>query len=185
MKSKYLFIFMIIALLTGCSSNIFNVFGTSDNLSTLTVRGCGADLKVTNRLTPVNLYPKMVECIDNSQYNNAVILFSLAGTYSYFDVNRAADSRTGNVHASLLANAMKSVGDENKRKMFGEELQRTLGDKARLAKICTQIQHIGMPDYSPDYINKNTSVANDVAGKDVDPQVNWQNALEGYLHCPG
>lgn len=188
MKAKYLFVFMVIAALSGCNNALFKKIDIlkKDSSQILTLKGCGDDIKVSNKSTPPDLYQGIVKCINNRHYNNGVILFSLSGTYSYFDVSRMADATKKNIHTHLLAKAMNSVDDEDKskREAFREKLQQTLSDKFRLVEVCAQVRNIGMPHYSPDYINTSGTFVNYDPNNDIDQSTHWQNALQGYLHCP-
>lgn len=173
---RYLYVFTLIFFLSGCA--LLNLKTNETDLSKKwTISVCGKDIKVTPQSNPILLYQNMIRCIEYHQYNHAVMLFSLAGTYSYFDFYRMSQGVNAHFHNRLLKNAMQLL-DQEQKNIFEAHLNRILTNELSLTKICSQVKKIGMPMYIQNYMN-----ANQVFDIDIDSTKNWENALQGYLHC--
>jgi len=149
---------------------------------------CSTVDKLKDTDTPPDLYAGMVDCAKHQRYEDAAYFFALAGVYSYFDAQRVIDETAHDAHSVLTRNAMTQLDDATKDAVFAQ-LKVTLGDPAKLPGACVAIEHIGPPNYFPEYmVQHGMDAVNDkVQGNglvpDFDTKVAWQKSLDGYLHC--
>ncbi len=149
---------------------------------------CEIPANLHNQLTPPDLYDSMVKCIREEKYDEAVFLFALAGTYSFYDASRVSDPTARQAHSVLLMLALQSL-DQKAVDAFWAVLVDTLGNEERLPPVCQEVRRIGAPDYHPEYMiqhGMDAFSANPGSGllDDFDSEAGWQGALDGYLHCP-
>lgn len=168
---------------------------SSDSLKSKQVYTCMKIDRATNKLTPDLLYIFMDSCIKESKYVDAVHFFALAGTYSFYDTQRVADTTSHQIHSLLLQQFLPGLDKKQSDRLF-KELNKTLGNKNKLSSVCTKLKSIGAPDYYPEYMINHGLGA--VTGKneadsvpavngliaDFNPKNAWEKSLDGYLHCP-
>ena len=118
----------------------------------------------------------MVSCIKANNLSDGVLLFALAGTYSYFDALRVDTDKARQAHSSMLGEALKSINNDQQQ-TFWRAINERFSNKQQLAALCRQVQDIGKPVYSPVYVLSSEGRAG--AG---DIQL-WNSALNGYMHC--
>lgn len=137
---------------------------------------------VTNRLTPPMLYRALASCIRAQHYQDAVLLFALAGSYSWYDALRVDSDEAREAHSLLLAETLRSV-DKRRRQAFWMVAKATLADKQGRQTICQRIQAIGKPTYLPDYLSS-FAAAGALTRPMDDEAMMWKAAIAGYVHCP-
>lgn len=145
--------------------------------------------KLTNTLTPPDLYNALVTCVKQQQDSNAVYLFALAGVYSYFDTLRVSANTAQQTHTRLAQKAWQQLSQAEYDRLFAK-LDKVLGSEKELPKVCQAIIHIGPPDYYPAYMIQqganaatNSNTGNGLRS-DFDVKAAWQKAKLDYLHCP-
>ncbi|MBT9431179.1 hypothetical protein JZM24_01600 [Candidatus Sodalis endolongispinus] len=143
--------------------------------------GCTGGSAVTNRQTPPILYRALASCIRAQHYQDGVLLFALAGSYSWYDALRVDSDEAREAHSMLLAETMQSV-DKRRRQAFWMVVKATLADKQGRQAICQRIQAIGKPTYLPDYLS--SFAAAGVLTRPMDDEAMWKAATAGYVHCP-
>ncbi len=181
MKTFILLILTLTSLLTGCSNSLISgnkkPGETTHYLSQVASPGCLAPASINNTLTPPVLYQGMVSCIKSNNQNNGILLYALAGTYSYFDALRLDSDEARQAHSAMLGEALKMVS-KDQQQAFWRSLNDRLSDKNQLAALCRQVQRIGKPVYTPAYLP--LPPGGGVAGPS---DALWHNAMNGYLHC--
>ena len=137
----------------------------------------------------------MDSCIKESKYVDAVHFFALAGTYSFYDTQRVADTTGHQIHSLLLQQFLATLNKKQSDRLL-KELNKTLGDKNKLSSVCTKIRSISAPDYYPEYmINHGLGAVTGKNETDYGQSANglianfnaknaWEKSLDGYLHCP-
>jgi hypothetical protein len=170
-------------------------YQTSEQLKSKQVFPCIKIDGVTNKYSPPLLYVFMNSCIKEGKYADAVGLFSLAGTYSFYDTKRVADVTAHQAHTTILQEFFAALNKNQLDRLF-KELNKTLRDKNKLPVVCTKIKSIGAPDYYPEYMinhglravtEQNKAESEQPANgliADFDAKAAWEKSLDGYLHCP-
>lgn len=168
--------------LSGCavSPNARMKGATGDNayLDKVASPGCLTRGSVNNTLAPPVLYQGMVSCVKANNLNDGVLLFALAGAYSYFDALRVDTDTARKAHSSMLGEALKSVSPDQQQ-AFWRAINQRLGNRQHLSLLCRQVEDIGRPIYSPAYVLK----AGDGGASGPGNPAMWNEALKGYLHC--
>jgi hypothetical protein len=181
MKTFILLMLFLTSLLTGCSNSSISgnkKSATATNyLSQVASPGCLAPASINNTLTPPVLYQGMVSCIKGNNANNGILLYALAGTYSYFDALRLDTDEARQAHSAMLGEALKMVS-KDQQQAFWRTLNDRFSDKNQLAAVCRQVQRIGKPVYAPAYLS--LPPGGGAAGQE---NAFWNNAMNGYLHC--
>lgn len=143
--------------------------------------GCTGGTAIANRQTPPILYRALASCIRAQHYQDGVLLFALAGSYSWYDALRVDSDEAREAHSLLLAETLKSV-DKRRRQAFWMVAKATLADKQGRQTICQRIQAIGKPTYLPDYLS--SFAAAGALTRPMDDEAMWKAAMAGYVHCP-
>ncbi len=159
------------------------------NLAATHAISCIAAGKLNNKDTPADLYPAVMQCLNEEKYERAVFIYALAGVYTRFDTLRVADETAHDAATVFLSRIVDAVPRE-KLKQFDEAKDQTFNDDKQLAAICARIRKIGPPDYYPRYMVQHGMQAFTgfktpnglVPG--FDAKKAWEESLTSYLHCP-
>ncbi|XBS70303.1 hypothetical protein ABK905_03285 [Acerihabitans sp. KWT182] len=169
-----------VLILTGCASSPMKSSQKENPrgayLAQVANPGCLPRSSINNTLTPPVLYQGMVSCIKANNLSDGVLLFALAGSYSYFDALRVDTDQARQAHSTMLGEALKSITSAQQQ-AFWREINGRFSNKQQLTALCGQLQDIGKPVYSPSYVQ--TSQGSVAPG---DSQL-WHRALNGYMHC--
>lgn len=159
------------------------------NLQSTRKIGCIAGEELSDRDTPADLYPALVKCLHQDQYQRAVIIYALAGVYTKFDTLRVVDKTAHDVHAVFIHQLGNAVTQE-KLKNLADRVKATAGDAGKLFALCVQIRKIGPPDYYPRYMIQHGMQAftglktpNGLVSE-FDAKKAWAKSLASYMHCP-
>ncbi|WP_413727217.1 hypothetical protein [Sodalis sp. RH19] len=177
---------MVLALLaSGCATSprpgAPGKSAQSAYLAQVASPGCLGASAINPTLTPPVLYQGMVSCIKTGRQADAVFLFAMAGTYSYFDALRLDTDAARQAHSSMLGEALKMI-NANQQQLFWQSANGTLGNRQQLAALCRQVDAIGKPVYFPQYVMQPTGTGAGAAmPANTDPL--WKTAMNGYLHC--
>jgi hypothetical protein len=132
--------------------------------------GCVGKEKLTNKLTPVDLYRGISTCIEQENFEPGVFMYAMAGAYGRFDTLRVADES-----AHQAAKILPQI----------------LGNDAKRASYCSEVERIGPPAYFPSYMVQHglgalTGAKNGEAAlvPSFNREVAWKQAVMGYLQCP-
>lgn len=164
-------------------------FRAEGSLEPTQMPGCIPLSRANSTFTPPDLYLAVKECIARDNYDDAAGLFALASVYGRFDAERVADPSAGQAKSVLVMNTFAAVARE-KRTRLNEALARATKSPERLRKLCSDVQHIGMPSYYPKYMilhGIDAFSANSGAEalrKDFDAKGFWKQLQTTYLHCP-
>ncbi|HGJ5892614.1 MAG TPA: hypothetical protein ACHBZA_15390 [Arsenophonus apicola] len=180
MVSKTIFIYLVIffsCIISGCHN-----FHDQTNLS---ISGLNNHLECTtvknnlNKSTPIVLYKRMVDCIKLHQYEKGVFLYSLAGSYTYYDANRINTFYAKKVHHNLLIKnlAFLTKAESNS---FWIILNNFMQQDKQKKMICSKIEQVGAPDYQPIYMLRNK--IRTISRYDID-YVLFKKSLDNYLNC--
>lgn len=158
------------------------------NLESTQALSCAVANDLKNTYTPPDLYRGMVSCINQGDYSSAVYFFALAGTYTYYDSLRVADTTAHQAHTVLLQNSLASLDDAHKDALR-RALQSSLGNREKLPAVCRRIAHVGAPRYYPRYMLQHgmgafLGTSGDGLVKPFDSEAAWKRAMRGYLRCP-
>jgi hypothetical protein len=164
-------------------------FEAPGNLESKNELGCIESNRFSNKFTPADLYKAVAVCAKQNKNKDAAILFALAGVYGRFDTLRVSD-KSAHQAVTVLKMQMFSSLTPEQQNAFREEATKTLSNPNEIASKCKAIKHVGPPSYSPIYMIQHGMAAftggksGNGLVKDFDPQVAWQQSLDGYLHCP-
>lgn len=150
---------------------------------------CAAGNELRNTYTPVALYLAVNDCLAEKRYPEATRLFVLASLYGYYDQLRVKD-RSAHQAITVLKMAVTPNFSDEFRDYLSEHVA-----GARLAELCSTLRAVGRPEYYPGYMINHGLVAIQTAlsGTPSDdpaldhslaPEIRWEMALDGYLHCP-
>jgi hypothetical protein len=168
--------------------NVTN-YAVEGNLAAAKPVGCIPLADAKNDLTPADLYPGVLDCIEQNKFEMATDLFALAGIYARFDAERVTDETAGQAGQALIMNTFSDV-PQNKKSQFLAVFNRVSKSAKSLGPLCVQIQKIGAPDYYPKYmilhgVKAFTGDPYEGALSDkFDPVAAWRRLQSDYLHCP-
>ncbi|WGL98978.1 hypothetical protein QE177_03520 [Arsenophonus sp. aPb] len=180
MVGKTIFIYLIIffsGIISGCHTFFDQsnspVSGLNNNLQCAKVKGN------LNKSTPIVLYKGMVDCIKLHQYEKGVFLYSLAGSYTYYDANRINTFYARKAHHDLLTEnlAFLTKAEYNSFWIF---LNNFMQQDKQKKMICSKIEQVGAPDYQPIYMLKNK--VSTISRYDIDYAL-FKKSLNNYLNC--
>ncbi|HZP06461.1 MAG TPA: hypothetical protein VFB43_16305 [Terracidiphilus sp.] len=147
---------------------------------------------VSDNMTPVDLYPMAGQCIQDSDYADALTLFALAGADLRYDRSRVNDKSTSDFASVLMMRTFQSLPASAKEE-FGRVIDAVVGDKSAAEYLCRRVQKVGPPAYYPEYMimhgmNAITAgLTKATAPQELlpvsDPSGTWKTILTGYLHC--
>lgn len=151
--------------------------------------GCIPLTEVRNTSTPPDLYKGVTACFALNNYDRAVRLFALGGVYASFDAERITDKTAGQAKSVLVTNTLLNEPEDKKAK-FAEAFNRVAKNPELLAKMCGELQRVGMPNYHPTYMilhGMRAITGNPNEGalvKEFDPPGTWKKVHTAYLNCP-
>jgi len=174
--------------MTASGQQITNI-EAKGNLESLNNIDCGKASDMKNIYSPADLSKSMLRCVQQKRFDDAVFIFALSGVYGNFDTLRVSDQSAHQAVDVLRMTTMQAMTPDGK-KLLMDQVKATLGDDAKRAKICKEIQSIGAPAYYPRYMvqhGMNAIIGNSngeglVQGFDSD--TGMRTALKTYLHCP-
>ena len=175
-------------IITEKKGNVTNSYAEG-SLASTQAPGCISLTEAKNTLTPADLYQGVSDCMQQDKYERATGLFALAGIYGRFDAKRVADKSAGQAAIVLIMNTFANTPEDKKSK-FQEQFTRITKTPELLAKLCSDIQKLGRPDYYPSYMilhGIGAFTGNPHEGallKDFDAPKVWTELQKNYLHCP-
>ncbi|MGL4605784.1 MAG: hypothetical protein ACRCU9_16725 [Iodobacter sp.] len=180
------FVFLLTAAVS--EAEIINHFAPGNLESTQHVE---CESKLSNKMTPADLYPALPLCIKKSEYDKALFIYMLAAAYGKFDSLRVADQ---SAHQAALALGMITFEnvDQPDRELFKKKIDGIYRSEYMRNKICKDIQATGAPQYFPRYMIQHgirvfltDKQENQGLIKDFNPRTAWKLVLKDYLKCPG
>jgi hypothetical protein len=168
--------------------NITN-YRVEGSLAPMQSVGCIPIAAAKSNMTPADLYPGVLSCIDQSRYDMATALFALAGIYARFDAERISDKTAGQAGEVLIMNTFATLTQDRKTQ-FGAAFNRVTGSPQSLGPLCAAIEKIGAPEYYPKYMILHGMKAfmddpyKDALAAEFDKAATWRRLQSDYLHCP-
>jgi hypothetical protein len=160
------------------------------NLQSTISLNCVAFDKLTNKMTPADLYPAVKKCFDEKKYERGVELFILAGCYGEFDRLRVSDKTAWQAKEVMLIQ-LHDLFTKKQLESFVKALKPYEDKKGQqLISLCQDIQKLGPPDYYPTYMIQHGIHAFLPDGDEnplvmsFDANKSWEDTLHKYLHCP-
>jgi hypothetical protein len=148
---------------------------------------CIAPDKLTNKLTPAELYPVHEKCITVDDYKEATLIYALAGVYVEFDKLRVADE-TAHDAGELVRSQSNFIPTPEQAVAAMKAISEASNDPQAVRATCAQIKKIGPPNYFPDYMFAYGLEALNGKPKRLvtpfDAAAAWKSSLDSYLHCP-
>lgn len=162
-------------------------FEAAGNLEQTNNIGCIPLEAVHRDYTPVDLYGRVVKCLNEKRYDDAFGLYALGGVYGRFDAQRVADKTA---HQAMAVLGMSLFGDFDPK--VGAQLMEA-GKSATatpdaLNAFCRRIAAVGSPSYYPRYMIQHGMGA--YFGRSAngliepfDSRAAFDKAMQSYLHC--
>jgi hypothetical protein len=182
---KALFALLAFAALSSGASAQVTAYQSAGNLEVTHKLGCIAMAEMKTEYTPPDLMRALHICAKAKRYDDAYMLFTVAGVYSRFDALRVPDDSAHDAFQVLMAN---DPIDEDDQPIFQKLLEAyTTPGSPEFLRKCAAIKKLGPPTYEPVYMIRHGMGAFLGAGegtpKDFDRHVAWKTAVGGYLHC--
>lgn len=179
-------LFALLALAAGSSAASAQVtaYQSAGNLEVTHKLGCITMAEMKNEYTPPDLMRALHICARAKRYDDAFMLFTVAGAYAYFDTKRVPDISAQDAFQVLMAN---DPIDEDDQPVFQKLLEASAQGSPEFLRQCAVIKKLGPPTYDPVYMIRHGMGAFLGAGagtpKDFDAHVAWKTAMSSYLHC--
>ncbi|MBK8869470.1 MAG: PLDc_N domain-containing protein [Elusimicrobia bacterium] len=162
------------------------------NLESLNDLGCVELTKITNKITPADLYKSLAKCIEEGSYKKAAQISAIAGVYGRYDTLRVADPSAHQAVGMLKLVNLGKIGQE-KEKFFFDAIKEMAQTSRNIKEVCGEIRKIGPPNYFPHYMVQHGAqlvyatlsgtALNEPLVKDFDSKAAWEKSLDSYLHC--
>lgn len=174
---------LISLFLAGCQSPTRslsgNINGISNTVSERSGQTCRTDSLYSVSGGPDAIYAEMNTCVRSQQFDRAVFLYALAGSYTWFDANRIGTQYAKMAHGKRLGEALALLS-EREVSLFWENIRATMQDPSKKNQICEKVKLAGMPTHSVNYMRVEKS--SDVIDKPRE-QYQWDMAVNNYLLC--
>lgn len=191
MIRQYLLVLLFVAVSVSVPADsragIVNIEATGNLLSSYDI-GCADISKLSNKLTPADLYRGMSVCLQKNNFRDGAFLFALAGVYGRYDTYRVSDATAHQATAALQVRTLGPVG-QVKLASLRAEVARLIQEPKDLRVTCNKIKKIGRPDYYPKYMIQHGMKAiidgpgnNGLVSK-FDGNSAWGKALTDYIRC--
>lgn len=158
------------------------------NLESTRELGCVATEKLSNKLTPADLYKSSLACTNQGKYKEGAVIFALAGVYGRFDTLRVSDQSAHQGLSVLKMQVFSSMLPEQQNELQASITKMATSPKS-LAAVCQAFVRIGPPEYFPRYMIQHgmgafkASNTDDGIVKGFNPSAAWTESLDSYLHC--
>lgn len=150
---------------------------------------CLSVSEIRSTLTPFELYRALPACIDIGNFEQAALLYGLAGVYGRFDSLRVADASAHQV-LRVLKDAAFAAAVGKQKSAFQSYAGALVDDANRKEELCRRVEQIGPPQYYPSYmilhgLNAVTGSIPEKAAiiRTFNPQLAWKQSLGEYLTC--
>ncbi len=145
--------------------------------------GCLSDEQITTKMMPPDFYKATAACLNENNYEQAIVLFAFSTSYLGYDMERIIDPKAETRSSDLTTEAMISVNEE-RAQTFRTKFAKSLRDPVKIAKTCARVMKVGAPSYEiPTYLIANQ----DNPAAEMMPILNhkgtWMRILERKLRC--
>jgi hypothetical protein len=171
--------------LTGMATGQITSYETPGNLKPTHDLACIGMDEIKSEYTPADLMVAHVKCRHEGQFDRAVVLLLVAGTYARFDTLRVPDITA---HDAFVVIEQNTPPDKKE----GEALREAFtpyepSDGPKMKAFCADIKRLGPPNYYPAYMVRHGMGAIIGAGgglaANFDAKAAWKQSLTTWLHC--
>ncbi|MDR6352502.1 hypothetical protein [Pantoea sp. SORGH_AS_0659] len=113
-------------------------------------------------------YHLMMQCYSAGQRTQVTTHYALAGVKTWLNAHRQGDQHSQQQHQELLQQTLHKIPPSERKKLW-TVLHNDLSNPIIKRRICAEVEQTG----------KMSTINDQVA------QWDWQNAMDGYLHCGG
>jgi len=151
----------------------------------LIAKECPTVNQVNNTFSPLEMYQTLPACFETKRYDDAVNLYLISQAYGKYDALRVSDQTAHQAIAVLRMSISSMIGTEQITE-FQNALKPHINDRTQ---ICSVLKKLGKPDYHPSYMINHGLKAfggpqlNDGINIDFQPEIAWQETLQGYMKC--
>lgn len=157
---KKILMLSIVAFLSGCSQP-YQGKAQSDT-------ACVANTPQEDAITtPETSYKMMVSCLRVGDKQLALHHFAVAGTVTWYDAIIRPGEKNTFRHSELMKQALSQL-NKSERHVAWEDFNIMLRNRQSLKAVCQHVELVAET-------RRETQVFDDIA---------WNQAMEGYLHCP-
>jgi hypothetical protein len=161
-------------------------YTTPGNLKATHALGCIGLKDVRNAYTPPDLMNAYTACIAAKRYDDATMVWTVAGTYAFFDALRVPDASAHDAFQVLMLEHRPDADDSARLRDALAKYRASNGRGASPA-LCADIARLGAPNYRPDYMIAHGMSAFVGGAGDTpagfDARKGWRDTLDEYLHC--
>ncbi|AIF48853.1 DUF4124 domain-containing protein [Dyella japonica] len=150
---------------------------------------CLDKTRLTNRMSPVELWRSIGSCISSGRYDDGIFMFALAGSYGAFDRQRVVDV-SAHQASQLLPMVTYASLPADKVSAFQSLASKTLEDMPKRLVYCKEVARMGPPEYFPGYMVQHglgpftgAHMAQPLVVP-FDAKAAWARAVKQYLLCP-
>lgn len=140
---------------------------------------CENEVVRSNDVLPTILYKKMNVCIAGEAWSQAVYLYALAGSSTWYDAFQIDTQFARSTHSRLLKESMDNL-DNNHRNNFWQHMQSAMSDASKKAILCKHLFESGAPTYRPDYMLLSASSH---GGRQYSTAIDWEKSVNSYVDC--
>ena len=141
--------------------------------------------QIKNTQSPLEMYQKLPACFEAKRYDDAVNLYLISQAYGKYDALRVSDQTAHQAIAVLRMSISSMIGTKEITE-FQNALKPHINDRTQ---ICSVLKKLGKPDYHPSYMINHGLKAfagpqlNGGINIDFQPEIAWQETLQGYMKC--
>lgn len=132
-----------------------------------------------NSVLPVKLYENMNACIARESWSDAVYLYALAGSSTWYDAVQIDTQFARSMHSRLLQENIKTL-DNTQRNNIWRHIQITMSDVTKKTILCEALIASGAPTYQPDYMRLSASMS---VERRHPIAMSWEKAVYSYVGC--
>lgn len=132
-----------------------------------------------NNVLPATLYKNMNACIARESWSDAVYLYALAGSSTWYDAIQVNTQFARSMHSRLLKETMDAL-DNTQRNNFWRHIQVTMSDVTQKTTLCEALIASGAPTYRPDYMLLSASMN---VERKLPIAMGWKKAVYSYVGC--
>lgn len=143
---------------------------------------------ISTAKTPFDLWRSIPTCVGEDKYEQAILMYGLAGSLGIYDSMRVKDKSAYQAAKILPMAGMAAMGKERSQ-VFQQKAAEYVSDIARRTKLCEIYKAMSPPRYFPSYM-VNHGLAS-LSGSKTDPLVpdineaeSWPKAVDAYVQCP-
>ncbi|GAC13678.1 hypothetical protein [Aliiglaciecola lipolytica] len=142
---------------------------------------------LNQNLSPVDLYPSIMQCILDGKAQQAIYNYFLASAYGMYDAQRVVDTTSHQAINIIQKHSIWSLTALEQDK-FQQKLTTFIDTPESMQAACTFLQSLGKPNYVPEYmvehgVRKLTKENPDGLANDFAEDEHWISVLRNQLKC--